>query len=239
MDTRRVFFGLAFSAATTLVMRQTGSAKPAKGKQPGQAMQGDILQARGAPTGRIGAATRGARDVDGGLAIELVAPLRGVGLTSVNQPELCYVLSGSNVRPLRLTISTPGLARPLANFKLPSTPPSGFGIVHLRDHGIRLTPNQLCIWSLTLMLDPRAPSQDLVGSALIQYRPANSAFQAADRQTPLASRIAALGRAGYWYDAVTLAEQNQATDNGTALASLFKQADLSMAASSGFSSVQQ
>ncbi len=235
MDTRRAFFGLAFGAAGAVMLRQTGSAQSVDGQRQGgqqqdQAMQGDGLQDRGAPTGRTGAATRGGRSVDGGLALDLVAPLRGVGLTSVDQPELCYVLSGRTVQPVRLTISTPGQARPLANLELARAQSSDLGIVRLRDHGVRLAPNQLCVWSVTLTLDPRAPSQDLVGSALIQYRPDALALQKANRQTLPEPRIAALARAGYWYDAVTLAERSQNIDKGTALASLFRQADLPTAA---------
>ncbi len=221
MDTRRAFLALAFGAAGAAMARGNGSAQSV-GEQPqGQAPQGDSLEDRGAPTGRTGAATRGARSLDGELALDLVAPLRGVGLTSVDQPELCYLMSGRTTQPMRLAISTPGEARPLADFELPRGQPAALGIVRLRDHGVRLAANRLCVWSVTLVLDPRAPSQDLVGSALIRYRPNPSALQAADRQAP-----AALARAGFWYDAVALAERSQAADRGTALAALFRQAEL-------------
>ena len=39
---------------------------------------------------------------------------------------------------------------------LPRAPSPGLGFVHLRDHGVRLAPNLLCVWSLTVVLDPRA-----------------------------------------------------------------------------------
>ena len=222
MDTRRAFFALTFGAVGAAMLRQPGSAQSAA-QQQGQAVPEDSLQDRGAPTGRTGAATRGARSLDGELALDLVAPLRGVGLTSIDQPELCYVMSGSSMQPVRLAISTPGRARPLADFPLPRIQPSELGIVRLRDHGVRLAANQLCVWSVTLVLDAHAPSQDLVGSALIRYRPNRSVPQAP----------AALARAGYWYDAVALAERSQNADHGTALAALLRQADLPTAVRTG------
>ena len=238
MDTRRAFFGAAVGAAATAIAQQakaqhvknqpTGAKQTTGDQQQARALQADGLQNRGAPTGRIGAATRGARD-HGDLAVDLVAPLRGTGLTAVDQPELCYVLSGKTMRRFRLTISTSGLARPLADLELPSIPESGLGVLRLRDHRIQLPAGRLCIWSLTLPLDPRAPSEDLVCSALIQYRPDSPAFRAANRQASVATRVAALAHTGYWYDAIALARHNQPADHGTALASLFTQADLPLA----------
>lgn len=222
MDTRRAFVGWGLGALAATV------ARPAGGQQQGQAGEGG-LRDRGAPTGRTGAATRGA---DGGAVLDLVAPLRGIGLTSTDQPELCYLLSG-RAGPVRLAISTPGQARPLAALELPRTQPSGLGIVRLRDHGVRLAPDLLCIWSVTVAADPRAPSQDLVGTALIQYRPGGPAFQAAAREASLDRRLDALVRAGYWYDAVALAVRNRDGDGGAALARLLRQAELRVAAGAG------
>lgn len=222
MGTRRTLLGLAFGAAGAAAGRMAAA------QSTGQAGEGG-LRDRGAPTGRTGAATRGARSGDGELTLDLVAPLRGVGLTAADQPELCYLLSGRTARPMRLAISTPGQARPLANLALPHAPAPGFGVIRLRDHGIRLPPNLLCVWSLTLAFDPRAPSQDLVGSALVQYRPGSPALSAAGGDA-LPGRIAALADAGYWYDAVALAEQNRGSDHGAALAALFKQANLPLVA---------
>jgi hypothetical protein len=227
MGTRRMLLGLAAGVAGAAAAWQAGLAQSTSGEQGGQA--GGGLPDRGAPTGRTGAATRGARSADGNLTLDVVAPLRGVGLTSVDQPELCYILSGRTARPLRLAVSTPGQARPLANLELPHATAGGMGIIRLRDHGIRLMPNLLCIWSVTVALDPRAPSQDLVGSALIQYRPGDPALAAASRE-PIPRRAAALARAGYWYNAVTLARQGQDRDQGAALASLLKEAGLPAAA---------
>jgi len=116
----------------------------------------------------------------------------------------------------------------LANLALPRVPSSGLGVIRLRDHGVRLPPNLLCAWSLTVAADPRSPSRDLVASALIQYRPGGPAL-ASVREEPLDRRVEALVRAGYWYDAASLAEQGQGSDRGAALAWLFRQAELRVA----------
>ena len=223
-DTRRDFLGLALGIAGTAAVRRTASAQPAPGQRRDQAADEGGLPSRGAPTGRTGAATR---DTGGGgeLTLDLVAPSRGVGLTGTDQPELCYTSSGRAVQPMRLAISVPGRVQPLARLDLRGQPP-GLGVLRLRAHGLRLPAGVLCIWSLTVVLDPRAPSRDLVATALIQYRPGRPVLDAADRDAPVTQRIAALVRAGYWYDAVALAEQTRGSDHGAALASLFKQADL-------------
>jgi hypothetical protein len=216
---------LALGIAGTAAAQRTASAQPAPGQGREQAADGDGLPSRGAPTGRTGAATRDTRGAGGELTLDLVAPLRGVGLTATDQPELCYVSSGRAIESMRLAISVPGQVRPLARLDLRSQPP-GLGVIRLRNHGIRLPANLLCVWSLTVVLDPRAPSHDLVATALIQYRPGNPVLAAAGRDAPVEQRVAALVRAGYWYDAVALAEQARGSDHGAALASLFKQADL-------------
>ena len=217
----RAFLGVGFGAAAAVLTPQ------ANAQQQGQAGEGG-LRDRGAPTGRTGAATRGG---DRDTTLDLVAPLRGVGLTAADQPELCYVLSGRAAEPPRLAVSAPGQARPWASLALPRVPSSGLGVVRLRDHGVRLPPNLLCAWSLTVATNPRSPSRDLVASALIQYRLGGPGLDAM-RAASLDGRVEALVRAGYWYDAAALAEQGQGSDRGAALAWLFRQADLRLASAS-------
>ncbi len=237
MDTRRTFFAAVFGTAAAATTHRAGFAQPAPGQQQGRGAVGDgALADRGAPAGRIGAATRsGAQSADGGLALDLVAPPHGVGLASGDQPTLFYLLSGRPPGPVLFAISIPGQARPLANVELPRAAAQSPGLtaVRLRDHGVRLPPDVLCVWSVTVALDPRAPSRDLVASALVRHRPTDPALDAALREASPERRVAALARAGYWYDAAASAEQNQARDRGAALAWLFEQAELRTAAPSG------
>jgi hypothetical protein len=156
--------------------------------------------------------------------------LRGVGLTSIDQPTLNYLLSGRITQPMRLMISTPGQARPLADLELPRPRLPGLGVVHLRDHGVRLTPNRVHVWSVAVLLDPNNPSRDLVGSALIEYRPADGVLERAVRDAPPERRHAVLAQAGCWYDAVALAQANRDRDRGAAFAELLTQEGLRMPA---------
>jgi hypothetical protein len=236
MDSRRAFCAAVLgTVAAAAAARRSGLAQSAAGQGQGQGWSdAGSLPDRGAPTGRIGAATRSARSAGGEITLDLVAPLRRVGLSSVEQPVLYYILSGKAVQPLRFTISARRQARPLANLELPRTQGPGLGTIRLRDHGIRLFPGQTCTWSVTLVLDPGAPSQDLVGSALIEHRPADPGLDAAAREASLERRIPALVRAEYWYDAFALAEQSQNRDRGAAFARLLQQAELRAVADPAF-----
>src|SRR5689334_17341626 len=169
MDTRRAFSMAALGTAAGGLLVCSGQAQPAEQQSQGT----DSLRNRGAPRGRVGAATRGGPGADGMLTLDLVAPLRGVGFTSIEQPSLYYLLSGRATQPMRLTISTPGQSRPLADLELPRVRPAGLGVFRLRDRTVGLTPNLLHVWSVALVLDSNDPSQDLVASAPIEYRPAD------------------------------------------------------------------
>jgi hypothetical protein len=131
---------------------------------------------------------------------------------------------------MKLVISTPGQLRPVADLELPRARPPGLGVVHLRDHGVRLPPNWNHVWSVALVVDATNPSQDLVASAPIEYRPPDPALEREVRETPLERRPAMLARAGYWYDAVKLAQANSDRDGGATLNALLAREELYMVA---------
>jgi hypothetical protein len=208
MTTRRSFLGLV---GISLLCR-TGWAQ--QGNPP---QDPDELRNRGRPTGRVGAATRGAQ---GDLALELVAPMRGVGLTRLEQPRLYFLLSGTGTRPVRLVISTAGQPQPLIDREMSSIDLPALGAVDLRSLAVRLSPNLLHTWSVVVTLDPRSPSRDLIANALVQYRPADLTLERAVREAPMLQRYKVLADAGYWYDAVAMADDIRTHDNGAALAEL-------------------
>jgi Domain of Unknown Function (DUF928) len=196
------------------------------GQQP---RRDDSLQDRGAPRGRVGAATRGDPSAAGALKLDLVAPLLRLGLTRSEQPSLYYLLSGSVSQTLQFTISTPGQSRSLAKLQLPPTRRPSLGVVRLRDHGFRLVPKTVHVWSLALVLDPNNPSRDLVASAPIECRPADPGFERSVQETPPERRHAVLAEAGYWYDAVAFAQEHRDRDGGAALAELLNREELHVA----------
>jgi Domain of Unknown Function (DUF928) len=221
MTTRRTFCLMGFGtlAASRMALAQSAD-------QDDQ----DTLRPRGAPTGRVGAATRGFRDGAETGTLDLVAPPRGIGLTTSDRPTLYYLLSGGVSGPLRLTISMRGQARPLADKEL-LPPTSRLGAIDLGAYNVRLAPGQLYVWSVALRLDPKAPSRDLVASALLQYQPGDPAFENALRGASPEQQLMLLKPKNYWYDEVALAVRGFARDNGAALNELLRQAGLQAGAS--------
>jgi hypothetical protein len=203
-----------------------GASRGSMAQQSADQDDQDTLAPRGAPTGRVGAATRGiTRGASQNLALDLVAPSQAVGLTSVDQPTLCYLLTGTANGPLRLTISMRGQPKPLADVELPR-PLSSFGTIDLRTLNVRLAPDQLYVWSVSLRLDPKAPARDLVASALVQYKPGGPAFDNSVRAASADQQRASFEQNGYWYDEVSLAARNYALDKGSALTALMAKAGL-------------
>jgi Domain of Unknown Function (DUF928) len=223
MNTRRAFSIAAVGTAAGGLLVLPGPSWPAA-QQPQRA---DSLQNRAMPRGRIGATTRSDPSDDKALALELVAPLRENGLTMKDQPSLYYLLSGRVIPPVRFAISTPGQSRPLADFELPRTQPAGLGVISLRDHGVRLIANVTHVWAVELVRDRINPSGDLAGRATVEYRP-NPTLEWQVRETPLEHRPTALAGAGFWYDAVELAQANRDRDGGAALNGLLVREELHM-----------
>ena len=226
MNTRRMFSIAALGAAASVLLDRRGLSQPAE-QQTGRT---GSLQDRGAPRGRVGAATRGNPSEFGDLTLDLVAPLQGTGLTSIDQPSLYYVLSGRTTRPMRIAISTPGRSRPLADFELPPAQRASLGVVHLSDRGVRLSPKVRYVWSVAVVLDPNNPSRDLVGSAPIEFRPASPNLERAAREAPPERRHAVIAQAGYFYNAVSLAVANSDRDGAAAVVELLAKEGLRMTA---------
>jgi Domain of Unknown Function (DUF928) len=224
VTTRRTFSRTIFGMLAAI-----GASPVSMAQQPADEDDQDTLQPRGAPTGRVGAATRGImREGAQNLALDLVAPTQAVGLTSVDQPTLCYLLTGTTSGPLRLTVTMRGQAKPLADVELPR-PLSRFGVIDLHALNVRLTPGQLYVWSVALRLDPKAPARDLVASALVQYKPGGPAFDNSVRAASAEQQHAIFEQNGYWYDEVALAARNYAQDKGSALTALLGKAGLQAA----------
>jgi hypothetical protein len=219
MITRRIMMLATFGLVATAVPYRN-----CFGQSADQAAEGG-LRNRGTPTGRVGAATR--ERVNGDHSLELVAPLHGVGLTSSDQPILCYLLSGPAIGPLRLVMSARDQVRPLMDLALPAPHgPSQLGVVPLRGRGVRLVANQLYTWSVAMVLDLQAPSHDLVASALIRYSPVDSSRVAATQRAVARGDYALLAASGYWYDAVAFAAENRSRDGGVALSGLLRELGL-------------
>jgi hypothetical protein len=209
--TRRLLLPLL--GVPTLVHGQSATAPP-QGSS-------DQLPARGAPTGRIGGATRGTEL----MTLDLIAPERGAGRATTGLPRLHYRVSGATGRGLRATLTLRSQARPLADQALP--PPPGAGV-----HGFtlapstQLVPGETYIWSVTLAVDPRSPSRDIVASALLVHAPADAALLRRVEALSPPQRVEAWLRENYFYDAAAAAMAARGQDGGAALAQLLRSVNL-------------
>jgi hypothetical protein len=180
---------------------------------------------RGAPGGRVGGASRGA--IAGApVALELVAPADHTGLTAQPAPTLYYFASRAVAEPMKLTVSAPMQPTPLVETPIAAPRAAGIQAVRLADYRVQLQPGIAYAWSISVGLDPRSPSRDIVATATIMRTPPDAAISAAVQMAPPPRRAALLAQAGLWYDAVAAAANNAALDRHAALDALLDQVGL-------------
>ena len=185
---------------------------------------------RGAPGGRVGGASRGAIRPPAPLpTIELLAPDDHAGQTISATPTLYYFVSRPVAWPMQLTIRAPLQPAPALEATIQSARAPGIYPLRLADYHARLEPGVVYTWSVSIILDPKAWSRNIVASAPILRAPPVSLSESAasvDGQR----QAATLARAGLWYDAVAAAFDNRAADRHAALDRLMEQVGLTEAA---------
>jgi hypothetical protein len=87
-----------------------------------------------------------------------------------------------------------------------------------------LQPGIVYTWSVSVVLDPRAWSRNIVASATMLYDPAVASISAG---------AAALAGSGLWYDAAAAAMGEHQRGRPTALAALLRQTGVGGSASAG------
>jgi hypothetical protein len=185
---------------------------------------------RGAPGGRVGGASRGATAAQP-LSIELIAPDGHSGLTMNPSPTLYYFVSRAVSQPMTLTISAPAQAKPVIETSIQPPRSAGVQPVRLADYRVQLQPGANYSWSISLGVDPSAPSRDIVATASIMRIASDPAVDNAARAASPQRRAAVLAQAGLWYDAVAAAADAEASDRHAALDALLDQVGLSEPAS--------
>jgi Domain of Unknown Function (DUF928) len=162
---------------------------------------------RGAPGGRVGGASRGTIKVTAPLpTIDLLAPADHAGLTTSTAPALYFYVSRRVNYPTRLTISAPKQPVPIIEATIPSPPAPGIYAVRLGDYRIRLEPGIVYTWSISAILNPSAPSRNIVASASLLCVPSGANSEDAARAPP-ERRAALLAASGLWYDAIAAAAE--------------------------------
>ena len=184
-------------AVDTAAAGETGPVRLAQGKK--RAIYRPPL--RGAPTRRVGGATRGDQEWD--LVLSVLAPEQ-TGLTADPSPELYWYLSRPDDRPAVFALIRDDRVEPVVELDLGAPSAGGMGMVALADAGVRLEPGVVYEWSIALVTDPEARSKDVVSSATLTRRPLGETLRRdLDGADPL-GQAALYAGAGYWYDAIAV-----------------------------------
>jgi hypothetical protein len=182
---------------------------------------------RGAPGGRVGGACRGTIKPTTPLpTIELLAPDGHAGLSTSASPILYFFVSRPVAWPTQFTISASAIPKPIAEVSIPAPTAAGIYALRTADYNVRLEPGVLYTWSVSLILDPKSPSRDIVASASLLRAAPGPALEATLRTAPPNGRAALFARDGWWYDAVAAAAENAPLDRHAALDALMTQVGL-------------
>jgi len=150
-----------------------------------------VPPSRGAPSGRIGGATRGLQ------AMPLTALAPGhTGLTISAQPVLYYYTPAAARPRLVLRPASDAVAPPLVDLELPAPPGAGIQSIDLAALGVRLAPAVEYKWTVSIAGEKRDTS------GTVQRVEPSAELQAKLKGTSGRSRYALLAKEGIWYDAL-------------------------------------
>jgi Domain of Unknown Function (DUF928) len=182
---------------------------------------------RGAPGGRVGGASRGTVKATVPLpTIQLLAPDRNAGLTTSASPTLYFFISGPVGWRTQFTISAPNVPSPIVEADIPMPREAGIYAVRTADYHVRLEPGVPYTWSVSVILNPKSRSRDIVASATLLRTAPDPALAGALQSAPANRRVALLAQAGIWYDAVAAAAEMEASDRHAALDALMNEVGL-------------
>jgi hypothetical protein len=182
---------------------------------------------RGAPGGRVGGATRGTIKVTAPLpTIDLLAPDGHTGLTTSATPTLYFFVSQPVSWPMQFTISTASQPRPILEVNIPPPRQPGVYPIDTARYPVRLEPGVPYTWSVSVILNPKARSRDIVATASLLRSFAEPGTEVAVRGAPANRRATLLAQAGLWYDAVTAAAEAAPLDRHATLDALMNDVGL-------------
>jgi hypothetical protein len=208
-----ILAGVTLGLASSLSVAQNEPPQPAPEQPPQRQATARFYMppVRGKPGGTVSGATRGTvKPMTPLPTIDIIAPDGHSGLTASAAPSLYFYVSRRVAYPTRLTISVARQPTPVIETNIPPPQAAGIYAIHLSDHGVRLEPGIIYTWSISIILDPNAPSRDIVATASLARVPLDPDLDAVLRAAPAWRRAALFASAGLWYDAVTAAaELNQ------------------------------
>jgi hypothetical protein len=183
--------------------------------------------ARGAPGGRVGGASRGTVKATTPLpTIQLLAPDHDAGQTIGPTPTLYYYVSRPIAWPTQFTISAPLRPEPVIEVKIPAPQQAGIYAIRTADYHVQLQPGVVYTWSVSVVLNAKAPSRDIVASASLLRTAPDASLETALRGALPNRRAALFAQAGFWYDAVAAAAEIETLDRHAALDALMNEVGL-------------
>ena len=182
---------------------------------------------RGAPGGRVGGASRGTIKATVPLpTIDLLAPDGHTGLTTSATPTLYFFVSQPISWPTQFTISTATQPKPILEVNIPAPRAAGVYSIRTADYPVRLEAGVLYTWSVSVILNPKARSRDIVASASLLRTPVEPTIAAALSAASPDRRATLFAQAGLWYDAVAAAAEAAAFDRHAILDELMNEVGL-------------
>jgi len=162
----------------------------------------------GAPTRRVGGGSRGA-----GITLPMLATLAPnyVGKTLQASPSLYWALSEVVDKPLKFTLvySDPlkyGID-PVLETTVDKPTKEGVQSLDLAKQGVELKPNVEYQWSMSIVMDPKQSSQDIVASGLIMRTTKDSLPKSATLDE---NNLATYEDAQLFYDAIQILSEKMA-----------------------------
>lgn len=155
---------------------------------------------RGAPSGRVGGATRGATERES-FSLLVLAPDH-VGYTTQAQPCLYWFISKPTSYSVELTIAERKAVKPLVEKVLKPTEKAGVQSVCLADLGVSLKKNVQYKWFVTLVTDSDHRSKDILAGGIIELIDPTAALAAKLSAADAGRSFGAYAEEGVWYDAL-------------------------------------
>ena len=151
----------------------------------------------GSPGGRVGGGSRGEET----LTIFALVP-NHLGLTIDAQPALYWYLSKPAQVPLILTVNTVKQVKPILETILRTSSKAGIHSVSLKTFNITLELNTEYQWFVSLAMDPKSQSKDIVARGRIKrITPDEELMQKLKGAMP--EHVTTIySEAGLWYDAL-------------------------------------
>src|SRR5260370_30372946 len=120
-------------------------------------------------------------------------------------PTLYFYVSRPISWSTRFTISAPSRPDPVIEVNIPAPRQAGVYAIRTADYHAQLQPGVLYTWSVSVILNPKAPSRDIVASASLLLTAPDPTLESALHGAPPSRRAPLFARAGFWYDAVAAA----------------------------------